>query len=460
MQPSNNTNLHGRRVGILGAGMTGLTAAFYLLRAGADVTILEAQPQVGGLSTYFDFGPFTWDKFYHCILASDRPLLKLVGELGLSQELRWTKTKVGLFADGALHSMSSSLDFLRFPGLNLWQKFRLGAGIVYASRIRDGQALEAELAVDWLTRIFGKNNYERMWGPLLKCKLGACREEASAAFIWATISRLYSTRRDSADRSECLGYVRGGYRTIAGRLLSEIEGMGGKVLTGCPVKKIWANGSIDCRMGNQSLQFDNVISTLPSPILKKVTPQLAREYAEKLDKMKYLGVICFALVLKRSLSPYYVTNLVDEVPFTGVVEMTNLVSREETATMHLVYLPKYTTPGDPLFDAQEKDIWQLFQKSLLRVVPGLKDTDIEGRFLFRERFVQPVPVLGYSTLVPSMTTGVPGLIQANSTRIINSTLNNNEMVKIAQQAADLIAALPRQAVPASNVIAELFIPKS
>jgi protoporphyrinogen oxidase len=108
MQPSTNTDLRGRRVGILGAGITGLTAAFYLLRAGAHVTIIEAQPQVGGLSTHFDFGPFTWDKFYHCILTSDRPLLKLIHDLGLSQQLRWTKTKVGCFADGALHSMCCS----------------------------------------------------------------------------------------------------------------------------------------------------------------------------------------------------------------------------------------------------------------------------------------------------------------------------------------------------------------
>ena len=67
--------------------------------------------------------------------------------------------------------------------------------------------------------------------------------------------------------------------------------------------------------------------------------------------MKYLGVVCFALLLKRQLSPYYVLNLTDEdLPFTGIVEMSNLVSRDETAGYHLVYVPKYTIPGDPLFD--------------------------------------------------------------------------------------------------------------
>jgi protoporphyrinogen oxidase len=433
-------NLAGRRIGVLGAGITGLTAAFYLLRAGADVTVIEAQPQVGGLSTHFDFGSFTWDRFYHCILPSDRPLLQLIEDLGLSQDLRWTKTKVGFFADGALYSMSSSLDFLRFPPLSLWQKVRLGAGILYACRIRDGRELETELASDWLTRIFGKKNYDKIWGPLLKCKLGACREEASASFIWATISRLYSTRENNAKRSECLGYVPGGYRTILGRLLSKIERMGGKVLTGSPVEKIFADEHIECRTATQTFDFDSVISTLPSPVLRKITPQLAPEHTDQLGKVKYLGVICIALVLKRSLSPYYVTNLIDDVPFTGIIEMTNLISRQETAGKTLVYLPKYTAPGDPLFEVSEEVIWDSFKTGLTRVFPDLEDTDIERRFLFRERFVQPIPVLHYSDIVPNMETNIDNLFVANTTQIINSTLNNNEMVKIAHRGAEAVRA--------------------
>src|SRR5579884_2107304 len=73
-------------VGILGGGITGLTAAFYLLRAGVQVTIIEGRQQPGGLSTSFDFGPFRWDRFYHCILTSDKSLLTLLEDLGLSEK--------------------------------------------------------------------------------------------------------------------------------------------------------------------------------------------------------------------------------------------------------------------------------------------------------------------------------------------------------------------------------------
>jgi protoporphyrinogen oxidase len=434
--------LNGQHVGILGGGITGLTAAFYLLRAGARVTLVEARTQLGGLAGFFNFGPFHWDKFYHCILTSDRPLLKLIEDLGLGGEMRWTATKVGFFTNDALHSMSSTLDFLRFPALSLWEKFRLGLGIIYASRIHDGRALESIPVADWLIRIFGRGCYEKMWRPLLKCKLGGCREEASAAFIWATIFRLYSTREKGASQKERLGYVRGGYHTVITRLITEIERMEGKILTGLPVEEVRSRpgGGIEFLTANEVLSFDHAIATAPSKVFAALVPELSAAYVEKLKKVKYLGVVCVVLLLKRQLTPFYCTNLTDEsLPFTGLIEMTNLISLEETQGRHLFYLPKYTVPGDPLFEATDEGVWEIFSPSLRKIFPHLEDSDIERRFVFRERLVQPVPVLHYSDLVPEMETNVPGLLLANTTQIINSTLNNNEMVKIANRAVQKIS---------------------
>lgn len=428
------------RVGILGGGITGLTAAFYLLRAGCDVTVLEARPQLGGLATYFDFGPFYWDKFYHCILTSDGPLLQLIADLGLSDELRWTETKVGFFTNGRLHSMTTSMDFLRFPALSLWEKFRLGLGILSVSRIKDGLALEQEPIGPWLTQKFGQGNYQKMWEPLLKCKLGSAREQASASFIWATIKRLYSTREKNASKKERLGYVRGGYHTVFTRLAEQIEAMGGKIITNARVQQVSAgnSGCVQVTAGTGNLEFDSVVATMPSSAFAQVTPGLDADYRAKLGKMQYMGMVCAVMLLKRKLTPYYCTNLTDDLPFTGIIEMTNLISLEETQGRHLVYLPKYTSPGDPLFEANEEDVWNLFYPSLKRVVPDLKDGEIERRFIFRERLVQPVPVLDYSAIVPSMQTSVPGLLLANTTQIVNSTLNNNEMVRISGKAIDLV----------------------
>src|SRR5262249_9454379 len=101
-------------------------------------------------------------------------------------------------------------------------------------------------------------------------------------------------------------------------------------------------------------------------------------------------------------------------------------------------LPNYTAPNDPLFGASDDEVWQTFRAGLQRVIPDLKDSDIERRFIFRERLVQPLPVIHYSALVPNMQTSVKNLFLANTTQIVNSTVTKNQMVKITKAARDLV----------------------
>jgi len=440
------------RVGIIGGGIAGLTAAYYLEKAGVDTTIIEAAPDLGGLTRTFDFGSFHWDKYYHAILTSDLHILGLLNEIGLESELRWTETKTGFYSRHGLHSISNSIDFLRFPPLSLWEKFRLGLGILRAARLRDQTDLEQIPVAEWLINIFGAGVYEKIWEPLLKCKLGTCRNEASAAFIWSYISRYYSTRDKSASKKECLGYVHGSYRTVFDRLLVLLREQGTEFLMNAPVERIerGPSGGVRVRHAKGVSDFDRVIFTGPSHIFARVAPDLGPEYLAQLRRVKYLGVLCAVLVLKKPLSPYYVTNLIDSsVPLTGIVEMTAMVRKdEETAGRHLVYLPKYFDQDDPALQQSDEAVWSQLKAGLLRVHPDLNDNDIEKVFIFRERYVQPIPVLRYSQLLPPMETTIPGLLLANTTFIINRTLSNNEMIRIARLAAEKIIREAETAVVA------------
>src|SRR5207253_279615 len=106
----------------------GLTLGHRLTNAGMQVTVLEAQDQPGGLSTWFDYGDFIWDKYYHVILKADSELLGLIDELGLSDRVVWTPTKTGFLWKGEHVSMSSHWELLKFPVINLFDKVRLGLG--------------------------------------------------------------------------------------------------------------------------------------------------------------------------------------------------------------------------------------------------------------------------------------------------------------------------------------------
>jgi protoporphyrinogen oxidase len=435
-------------VGIVGGGITGLTAAYYLQKAGISTTVFEGEAVPGGLATAFDFGPFVWDKFYHCILTSDSHLLSLIEDLGLSSELRWSETKTGFFSSHGLHSMSNVREFLFFPPLSLWEKFRLGLGILYASRLKNPSRLENVPVADWLISVFGRGNYEKVWDPLLNCKLGACRKETSAAWIWATIFRYYSTRQTGQAKKEVLGYVRGGYRTVFRKLVERLEAAGTRFYLRTAVDRIEARpqGGVRIQAGVSAHDFDRVLFTGTSPLLAQLTPALDPGYARRLQAIRYLGVVCVALLLKRSLSRFYITNLIERnLPFTGIVEMTELISLEETAGTHLVYLPRYTAPDDAFFGLRDEDIWAQMKPGLMRVHPDLRDDEIEKVFVLRARTVQPVPVMGYSALLPPMKTNIPGLFLANTTFILNGTLNNNEMIKISRTAVDrILQSLPSQ----------------
>ena len=85
--------------------------------------------------------------------------------IGLADRLRWRATQTGFYVDRAIHPLSSGLDFLRFPLLNLWSKFRLAATILYCSRINDWRHLEGMTVEEFLVRHSGRATFEKMWKP-------------------------------------------------------------------------------------------------------------------------------------------------------------------------------------------------------------------------------------------------------------------------------------------------------
>ena len=74
--------------------------------------------------------------------------------------------------------------------------------------------------------------------------------------------------------------------------------------------------------------------------------------------------MCASLLLRPSLSGYYLTYLIDDLPFTAVVEMTALVDRGQLGGHTLVYLPKYVAPDDPLFEVSDDEIEARFLAGL------------------------------------------------------------------------------------------------
>jgi protoporphyrinogen oxidase len=414
--------------------MLGLTLALRLAQKGNKVTIFEAENSVGGLASPWKFGDITWDKYYHVILMSDLYLRELLKDIGIENEMIWEETKTGFYTDGKLYSMSNTFEFLKFPPLNLVDKLRLGGTIFYASKVKNWKKLEKVSVEKWLTKLSGKRTFNKMWLPLLKAKLGESYKDASAAFIWSTIQRMYAARR-SGLKKEMFGYVLGGYARILDVLLDKLNSLGVEINTGSPVQKVAAceNGGIELFVNSKRVNFDKCIVTLPSKQIENLYPDLEKSELQKHKNLTYLGVICVSVLLKNSITPYYVTNITDDwVPFTGVIEMSALVNKKYFNGNALIYLPKYVLPESNLFNKTDTELSSDFIDALLKMYPSVNKEDVMASAVARVKNVFALSTLGYSDMLPSVYTNIPGLYILNSAQITNGTLNVNETVQIAE----------------------------
>lgn len=441
------------QIAIIGGGMMGITVAREIARRDkAEVVLFEAEDHLGGLSSPYTWNGVTWDRFYHVILSTDTEMLEEVRALGLENELFFRETKSGFFGDGRLVSMSGLADFLRFPFLSLWQKFRLGVGILLSTRIGDADKLDRIYVREWLTRMFGRRVYEQIWDPLLRSKLGSAREHTSAAFIWATIRRLYGAREGNS-KVERMGHVHGGYQRILDEERKALEAAGVSVRLSEPVREVRRQGNeagLIVETAAVTQHFDRVVATVPAneivrmvradakPPSESASPE--QSYWDHLGSVTYLGVVCVFLMLRRSLSPYYVINLLDKsLPFTGVIEATNVVPSAEVRNYHLVYLPKYAVGDDPIWGRTDEDVQAEFLAGLRRMFADLSPDDVLHAAVFRRRHVQPLQDVDYLRRRVGHRTPLEGFYVTNTSMIYNSTLNNNAVIRLARQAAATVS---------------------
>lgn len=422
---------------VVGGGMLGLTLAYRLAKQGIDVTLLEAAPSMGGLTSGWKLGEATWERFYHVTLLSDERLRHLLDEIDLAEDLRWAETKTGFYTNGQLYSMSNTAEFLNFPPLRLIEKLRLGGTIFYASRIRNWKRLEGMPVAKWLERWSGKGTFQKIWLPLLRAKLGDSYQNTAASFIWAHINRMYAARR-SGLKKEMFGYVRGGYCRIIERLTEKLEQLGAQLRVSHAIEAVskQEDGRFEVRCsGRPAETFDRVIMTTPSHVVARTCGDLTAKEIESWNRIEYLGIVCASLLLKKSLSPYYVTNLTDDwVPMTAVIELTNIVDTAELANHSLVYLPKYVPANHPLFEKSDDEIEADFLQALERMYPDFRREDVAAFRVARTRSVMAIPTLNYSENLSPMKSSVDGLYIVNNAHIVKGNLNVNETIRIAEEA--------------------------
>ncbi|GAB3701366.1 NAD(P)/FAD-dependent oxidoreductase [Saccharopolyspora tripterygii] len=411
------------RVGIVGAGATGLTAAFDAVRAEHDVTVLEASAELGGLAASIEVGGTPLERFYHHSFRSDEAMIELIDDLGLSDKLRFHKPTTGVYFKGELHDFGTPLEMLKFPEFSMLDRLRFGASAAALKVIRDGSRFNGVRALDWMRRWAGEKVTSTIWEPLLQGKFGEHAEEISMAWLWARIHC----------RTFELGYVHGGFDQVYRALTEAVTERGGKIEFSKPVSSI-TQPSESVLVGasdGSSYEFDHLIVTVPQPVFAKAADI---ESDDVLWRNQYLGATCFILEVDRSVIPHYWLNINDpEFPFLAVVEHTNMVDRQEYDGNHVVYVGNYVPRDDWRFTTDPAELLQNYIPWLKRLNPEFDESWIKNWHFSKAGFAQPIVTPTYRSLIPPHKTHMPGVTLATMSQIYPQDRGQSYAIAMAHQ---------------------------
>jgi protoporphyrinogen oxidase len=420
-------------IGIVGAGITGLTAAYELGKAGHNVTLFEQAAQAGGLSGTFRDERWDWrlEKFYHHLFASDDIVLSFSREIGLGDKIFFPKPVTAIWHDGDMNAFDSPLAVLGYPYLSFLDKMRVGLVTLYLRLSKSWGPLERVTAHEWLPRYIGRRAYEGLWEPLLSNKFGDSYQEVNMAWFWARIHK----------RTQRLGYYVGGYQTLIDTLVSSVQDQGGVIRLKAPVARIEGRGPrIGVHGEESSLEFDVVLVTVSPRAMLRLAPDLPQEYLAQVRGLRSVGALTLILALDRPVTDgfYWVNLPKGQFPFIAFVEHTNYQPPEHYGGDHLVYLGDYPAPEHRYFRMSKNEILQEFLPSMTKFNPAFDASWVRRSWLFREEYAQPVVPVNYSKQIPPIRTPVPGLYFASMSHVYPWDRGSNYAVEMGQNLANMV----------------------
>ncbi|MFH1244030.1 MAG: FAD-dependent oxidoreductase [bacterium] len=421
-----------QRVVIVGAGLTGLSGAYQLLKLGYAVTLLEKNIEPGGLAESFTSNKWGWklEKFYHHWFANDRSALNLAKEIG--HRVIFEKPKTDIFYRDKNFSFDSPLSIITFPFFSLIDKIRLGGALGYLKFVNNYRKLESVLALPWMNKWMGKTVTAIVWDPLFRGKFSKFRSKISLVWFWARIKK----------RTATLAYPEGGFASFTGTLMRKIRESGGQIMLEEQVTNIKKKRGefVITTKKRVILRADKILVTTPSSVMTKLFTDFPASYRCKLQNIKHLSAQVLILILdKQFMKQTYWLNLTDRnSPFVGVVEHTNFMNSSHYGGQHIVYVGNYLPDDHNYLKMSAKEMLGIFDNQLTKINPNYRKHLLDVK-LFNMPDAQPIVNVGYRNRLPPMLTPIKNIYFANMDMVYPWDRGTNYAISMGEIAAKKIA---------------------
>jgi protoporphyrinogen oxidase len=306
---------------VLGAGLAGLSCGYELARGGRKVVVLEHLDVVGGCARSFnwkgmvhDFGPHRWHSRNPELVAHLEELMD--GNLATLERL----SRIFLYKKYFNYPLETTNVVKNLP---FWVLVRAFLDY-FAIRIRNKiKPIPDDNFENWTRKRFGNTVYKTFFGTYTEKAWGMSARNISADWasqrislpsLWEAARKTLLRRYDGEPTPEevkTFWYPRnGGIGEISERYASEIERMGGRVLTGAEILSVHREGSVVKGISyvhNGEVHrdsFDELVSTIPcTDLVRVMDPAAPGDVAQSNDSLKYKAIkFVFLEVAKDSIT--------------------------------------------------------------------------------------------------------------------------------------------------------------
>jgi squalene-associated FAD-dependent desaturase len=414
---------------VIGGGLAGLTAAIALAEQGAQVTLLEAKPRLGGATCSFNRDGLIVDTGQHVFLRCCTEYRGLLAKLGMTEHAPLQpRFDVTILAPGGrrarlrrtalpgpLHMLPA---LLRYRFLSLSERSVVSrASLAMRGVDPDDPAVDNVRFGDWLAA-HGQSEHARraLWDLFTVSALNVAGDDASLALAAVVVKTGLLGANDAADigvPALPLGELHG---DAAGSLLAKL---GADVRLNTKVRDIkpTADGYL-VAVDDEQLTADEVVLAVTPEQAARLIPADALPSAE-VAAWSGLGaspIVNLHVIYDRKVTDLPFVAGVD-TPVQWVFDRTRISGLSSTPVGGgggEQYLAVSLSAGDEYVDVPVADLRERFVPAMAELLPGARDARVTEFFVTRERRATFRQVPGSGALRPAQGTKLPGLVLAGA----------------------------------------------